>query len=75
MEEINETPTVLEQHIRNAVDYGLAMAATATPEQIQEMLQQNDFFERGLEICLSCGRESSLKLENCESCGNSKIPF
>jgi len=31
MEQINETPTVMEQLIQNAVDYGLAMAATATP--------------------------------------------
>lgn len=75
MEEINLTPTVTEQLIRNAVDYGLAMAETATPEQIEQMLRQNELYQRGLEICQNCGRESSLESENCESCGASKIPF
>lgn len=74
MEEI-KTPTVIEQHIRNAVDYGLAMAVTATPEQIQEMMQQNELFHKGLEICINCGQESRRDFENCESCGESKIPF
>lgn len=75
MEEINLTPTVTEQLIRNAVDYGLAMAETATPEQIEQMLRQNELYQRGLEICQNCGRESNLELESCESCGESKIPF
>ena len=75
MEEINETPTVLEQHIRNAVDYGWAMAESATLEQIEQMLKQNELFDKDLEICQDCGQESSLKLENCEFCGESKIPF
>jgi hypothetical protein len=75
MEEINLTPTVTEQLIRNAVDYGLAMAETATQEQIEQMIRQNELYHRGLEICQNCGRESSLELENCESCGESKIPF
>lgn len=75
MEEINLTPTVTEQLIRNAVDYGLAMAETATPEQIEQMLRQNELYQRGLEICQNCGRESNLESENCECCGDSKIPF
>lgn len=74
MEE-TKTPTVIEQHIRNAVDYGLAMAVTATPEQIQEIMRQNELFDSGLEICQDCGQESRRELENCESCGESKIPF
>lgn len=74
MEEII-TPTVMNQLIRNAVDYGLAMAATATPEQIQEMMRRNELFDRGLQIRLNCGQESSRELEICESCGESKIPF
>jgi len=75
MEQINETPTVMEQLIQNAVDYGLAMAATATPEQIEQMRWRNELFDNGLEICQNCGQESSLELENCESCGESKISF
>lgn len=74
MEEII-TPTVIEQHLRNAVDYGVAMAATATPKQIEQMKRQNELFYRGLEICINCGQESSRRLEICESCGESKIPF
>ncbi len=75
MEEINLTPTVTEQLIRNAVDYRLAMAETATPEQIEQMMQQKDLYHRGLEICQNCRQESSLESENCESCEESKIPF
>lgn len=30
-------PTVMEQLLQNAVDYGLAMAATATPEQVENV--------------------------------------
>jgi hypothetical protein len=74
MEE-TKTPTVIEQHIRNAVDYGWAMAVTATPEQIQEMMRQNELFDKGLEICINCGQESRREVENCESCEESKIPF
>lgn len=62
MEE-TKTPRVIEQHIRNAVDYGLAMAATAKPEQIEQMIRQNELFDRGLEICTNCGQESSRRLE------------
>jgi hypothetical protein len=69
MEEIKLTPTVTEQLIQNAVDYGLAMAETAKPEQIEQMLRQNELYYRGLEICQNCSQESSLELENCESCG------
>jgi hypothetical protein len=74
MEE-TKTPTVIEQHIRKAVDYGLAMAVTATPEQIEQMIRQNELFDRGLEICINCGQESKRELEICETCGESKIPF
>ncbi|HMS38822.1 MAG TPA: hypothetical protein PKE69_01255 [Pyrinomonadaceae bacterium] len=73
--EVTKTPTVIEQHIRNAVDYGWAMAVTATPEQIREMMRQNELFDKGLEICINCGQESRRGLEDCESCGESKIPF
>ena len=65
----------MEQLIQNAVDYGLAMAVTATPEQIKQMIQQNELFDQGLEICQDCGQESSLELENCEFCSSNKIPF
>ncbi len=74
MEEI-KTPTLIEQLLRNAVDYGLAMAETATPEQIEQMIRRNDLFDRGMQICINCGQESRRELENCESCGESKIPF
>lgn len=74
MEEI-KTPTVIEQHIRNAVDYGWAMAVTATPEQIEQMIRQNELFDKGLEICINCDQESRRESEDCESCGESKIPF
>jgi hypothetical protein len=74
MEEI-KTPTVFEQHIGNAVDYGLVMAKTATPEQIEQMLRRNELFDKGLQICQYCDQESSRELEICESCGESKIPF
>ena len=74
MEEL-KTAAVIEHHIRNAVDYGWAMAATATPEQLQVMMRQNELFDKGLEICINCGQESIRELEICESCGESKIPF
>ncbi len=74
MEEI-KPPTVVDQHIRNAVDYGLAMAATTTPEQIEQIMLRNELFDRGLEICINCSQESRRELEICESCGESKIPF
>lgn len=63
MEEI-KTPTVTEQLIRNAVDYGLAMAATATPEQMEQMIRRNELFDEGLESCQNCGQESRRELEN-----------
>ena len=75
MAKINEMPPVVEQLIQNAVDYGFAMAATATPEQIEEMRRQNELFGRELEICQNCGQEFGLELENCESCGKNKLPF
>lgn len=75
MEVINLTLTVTEQLIRNAVDYGLAIAETAKPEQIEQVMRQNELYQRCLEICQNCGRESSLELENCESCGQDKLPF
>lgn len=74
MEE-TKTPTVIEQHFRNAVDFGWVMALIATPELIEQMIRQNDLFDKGLEICQDCGQESSRELEVCESCGESKIPF
>lgn len=55
-------PGVLERLIQNTVDYGLAMATTATAEQVEQVRRQNDLFERGLQICQNCGQESSLTL-------------
>lgn len=75
MKIIKVSPTAMEQLLQNAVDYGLAMAETATPEQIEQMIRRNQLFERGLQICQNCGQESSLEWEFCESCGESKIPF
>lgn len=75
MEIINVPPTAMEQLLQTAVDYGLAMGETATPEQIERMIRRNQLFERGLQICQNCGQDSSLESEFCESCGESKIPF
>ena len=69
------TPTAIEQLLQNAEDYGLAMAATATPEQIENMRRRNALFDKGLEICPNCSRESRRELENCEFCGQDKLPF
>lgn len=75
MEEIKLTQSVTEQLIRNAVDYGLAMAETATPEQTEQMIKQNELYHQGLEICPNCGRESSMELEICKFCRQDKLPF
>lgn len=75
MEIINVPPAAMQQLFQTAVDYGLAMAETATPEQIERMIRRNQLFERGLQICQNCGQDSSLESEFCESCGESKIPF
>jgi hypothetical protein len=37
MENIIITPTVMEKLLQNAEDYALAMAATATPEQVKNV--------------------------------------
>lgn len=74
MEE-TKTPTIIEQHLRNAVDFSWAMALTATPEQIEQMIRRNELFDKGLEVCQDCGQESRRELEICESCRESKIPF
>lgn len=65
----------LRNFYRNAEDYGLAMAATATPEQIENMRKRNELFDKGLEICPNCSRQSRRELENCEFCGQDKLPF
>jgi hypothetical protein len=75
MEVINVPPTVMERLLQNAEDYALAMMATATPEQIENARKQNELFDRGLEICPDCNRESRRDLENCEFCGQDKVPF
>ncbi|NJM52714.1 MAG: hypothetical protein HC846_04550 [Blastocatellia bacterium] len=75
MEQINVPPTVMEQLLQNADDYALAMMMTATPEQIEIVRKQNELFDQRLEICPNCNRESKLDLDNCEFCGQSKIPF
>ncbi len=65
----------IEQLLQNAEDYGLAIGATATPEQIENMQRRNELFEKGFGICINCNQESKLGLEFCESCGQSKVPF
>jgi len=75
MEVINLAPNVAEQLLQNAEDYGLAMALTATPEQIEQIIRRNELFERGFGICVNCNQASKMKLEFCESCGQSKVPF
>lgn len=65
----------MELLIQNSVDYGLVMAATATPEQIEKVRRRNDLFDRGMEICSNCNQESKRELENCEFCAQYKIPF
>ena len=75
MEKINVPPRVMEQLLQNAEDYALAMMATATPEQIENVRKQNELFDRGLEICPDCSRESRSDLENCEFCRRDKVPF
>ena len=75
MEQINVPPAVMEQLLQNAEDYALAMMMTATPEQIENVQKQNELFDQGLEICPNCNRESLRELDNCEFCGQVKIPF
>lgn len=75
MEEINVPPTVIERLLQNAEDYGMAMAATATSKQIENMRRRNELFDKGLEICPNCERESRRELENCDFCGQDKLPF
>lgn len=65
----------MERLLQNAEDYALAMMATATPEQIENARKQNELFDKGLEICTDCSRESRRDLENCEFCGQNKLPF
>lgn len=75
METINLPPAVIEQLLQNAEDYGLAMMMTATPKQIENVRKQNELFDRGLEICPNCNRQSHRELDDCEFCGQDKIPF
>lgn len=75
MEQINVPPIVVEQLLRNAEDYALAMMMTATPEQIEIVRKQNELFVQGLEICPNCNRESRRELDDCEFCEQDKIPF
>jgi hypothetical protein len=75
MEKINVPPRVMEELLQNAEDYALVMMATATPEQIENVRKQNELFDKGLEICPDCRRKSRRDLENCEFCGQDKVPF
>ena len=75
MDKIRVTPTTLRRLLQNADDYAAEMMAIATPEQIERVRRQNDFFDRGLEICPNCGRESMRRSESCEHCGKDKLPF
>lgn len=71
----NIAPMAVEQLLQNAEDYGLATATTAAPEQIENMRSRNELFDAGLEICPNCSRQSRRELENCEFCGQDKLPF
>lgn len=75
MDKIQVTPTTSRRLLQNADDYATEMMAVATPEQIESVCRQNDLFDRGLEICLYCSRESMRKSEFCEHCGQDKLPF
>lgn len=75
MRKIKVTPATMAALMKNAETYALEMAATATPEQIERVRQQNDLFDRGLEICFNCRRESSRESNDCEFCGADKLPF
>jgi hypothetical protein len=75
MEKINVARGVMERLLQNAEDYALAMMATATVEQIENARKQNELFDKGLEICPDCRRESRRDLGNCEFCGQDKVPF
>ena len=75
MDKIRVTPTTLRRLLQNADDYAAEMMAIATPEQIESVRRQNDLFDRGVEICLICGRESLRESEICEHCGQDKLPF
>ncbi len=75
MPNLNAAPTVMEQLLQNAVDYGLAMAENATPEQIENVRRQNELFDRGLQICPNCSEEFCRDIEFCEFCRQDKIPF
>ena len=75
MDKITVTPATIKQLLQNAENYALEMAATATPEQIEMVNRQNDLFDRGVELCSKCNRESKRVLETCEFCGKDKMPF
>ena len=75
MEQINVPPKVMEQLLQNAEDYALLMMMTAAPEQIENVIRQNNLFDKGLDICSNCHQESRQALKNCEFCGHDKLPF
>ena len=75
MRKIKVTRNVMAELLKNAELCALETAATATPEQIERVRQQNDLFDRGLEICFNCRRESSCESNDCEFCGADKLPF
>lgn len=75
MEQINVMPKVSAQLLKNAEDYGLLMMLTATQEQIENVIRQNDLFDQGLEICPHCYQESRRALESCEYCEHEKLTF
>lgn len=69
------TTRTFNQIMRNANRYGAEMARTATPEQIARVRQQNELFDRGLEVCRHCKGESLRENDECEFCGKDKLPF
>jgi hypothetical protein len=75
MDKIRVTPTTWRRLQQNAEEYATEMAAIATPEQIERVRRQNDLFDRGIEICPNCSRESMRKSETCEYCSQDKLPF
>jgi hypothetical protein len=58
MDKIRVTPTTWRRLQQNADEYAAEIAAITTPEQIESVRRQNDLFDRALEICSNCNRES-----------------
>jgi hypothetical protein len=71
---IKVSPSVARTIKRIADTYARRMV-NATPEQIERVRIQNELYERGVEICYECKRESLRDNSECEHCGGDKMPF